>query len=204
MKRGLLFLLFLSLFSYEVIGQENKLEDTTPATSRNAGMLINQLKSQLGAQLKSQLETQLSTGFQSKSNKELNFAIDSMLLQIDEVIGQADNFPKDSLAVINSFMKSFNISINDQESNENALFEMDELMEFHDTFYSEMVLMRDKLKSIRKIKKKNKDKKAQQLSDTFLNFFNESGFWDLMEMMMDKMMSFKPSFSEKEKTIKTE
>lgn len=198
MKKSLLLLLFLSLFSYDVIGQEHKLEDTIPPITRNAGMLINQLKSQLGAQLKSQLETQLITEFQFKSNKELNLAIDSMLLQIDEVIEQANDFPKDSLAIINSFMKSLKISINEQESNDDALFEMDELMEFHDTFYSEMLLMKDKLKSIRKIKKKNKDKKAQQLSDTFLNFFNESGFWDLMEIMMDKMMSFKPSFSERE------
>lgn len=198
MKKSLLFLLFLSLFSYEVIGQENRPEDTIPPTSRNAGMLINQLKSELGAQLKSQLETQLITEFQSKSNKELNLAIDSMLLQIDEVIDQVNDFPKDSLALINSFMKSFKISIDEQESNDSALFEMDELMEFHDTFYSEMLLMKDKLKSIRKIKKRNKDKKAQQLSDTFLSFFNESGFWDLMEIMMDKMMSFKPDFSEKE------
>ena len=198
MKKSLLFLLFLSLFSYEVIGQENRPEDTIPPTSRNAEMFINQLKSQLGAQLKSQLETQLITEFQSKSNKELNLAIDSMLLKIDEVIEQANDFPKDSLAIINSFMKSFKISINEQESNDSALFEMDELLEFHDTFYSEMLLMKDKLKSIRKIKKRNKDKKAQQLSDTFLSFFNESGFWDLMEIMMDKMMSFKPDFSEKE------
>lgn len=198
MKKSLLLLLFLSLFSYEVIGQKHKLEDTIPPITRNVGMLINQLKSQLGAQLKSQLETQLITEFQFKSNKELNLAIDSMLLQIDEVIEQANDFPKDSLAIINSFMKSFKISINEQESNDSALFEMDELLEFHDTFYSEMLLMKDKLKSIRKIKKKNKDKKAQQLSDTFLSFFNESGFWDLMKMMMDKMMSFKPDFSEKE------
>ncbi|MDD4727528.1 MAG: hypothetical protein PHN55_02105 [Dysgonamonadaceae bacterium] len=188
MKKSLLFLLFLSLFSYEVIGQESRPEDTIPPISQVAGMMMTQLKSQLGTLLKSQMETELITAFQSKSNEELNFAIDSMLLQIDEVIEQANDFPKDSLAIINSFMKSFKISINDQESNENGLFEMDELMEFHDTFYSEMVLMRNKLKSIRKIKKKNSDKKAQQLSDTFLNFFNKSGFWDLLEIMMGKMM----------------
>ena len=198
MKKSLLFLLFLSLFSYEIIGQENVSEDTTSpiSQSQSAGMLINQLKSQLATQLKSQLVTQLTTELQSKSNKELSFAIDSMLLQLDEVIDQANNFPKDSLFIINSFMKNFNFSINDQEPNGDQLIEMDELMGFHDTFYSEMVLMKRKLKSIRKIR--NKDKKVQQLSDTILNFFNESGLWDLMEMMMDKMVSFQTDFSEKE------
>ncbi len=196
MKKSLLFILFLSLFSYEVIGQENVPEDTISPISESSGMLINQLKSQLASQFKSQLETQLTTELQSKSNKELNFAIDSMLLQLDEVIDQAKKFPKDSLVIINSFMKNFNISINEQKPNEDGLFEMDELIRFHDTFYSEMVLMRSKLKSIRKIR--NKDKKVQQLSDTVLNFFNESGFWDVMEMMMDKMMSFQTNFSEKE------
>ena len=196
MKKSLYFLLFLSLFTYEVVGQENVPEDTISSISQSAGMLINQLKSQLATQFNSQLETQLATELQSKSNKELNFAIDSMMLQLDEVIDQTNNFPKDSLIVINSFMKNFNLSINDQEPNGDDLFEMDELMGFHDTFYSEMVLMRSKLKSIRKIR--NKNKKAQQLSDTILNFFNESGFWDVMEIMMNKMMSFQTNFSEKE------
>ena len=196
MKKSLYFLLFLSLFTYEVVGQENVPEDTISSISQSAGMLINQLKSQLATQFKSQLETQLATELQSKSNKELNFAIDSMMLQLDEVIDQVNIFPKDSLVIINSFMKKFNLSINDQEPNGDDLFEMDELMGFHDTFYSEMVLMRSKLKSIRKIR--NKNKKAQQLSDTILNFFNESGFWDVMEIMMNKMMSFQNNFLEKE------
>ena len=139
MKKSLYFLLFLSLFTYEVVSQENVPEDTISPISQSEGILINQLinqlKLKLATQFKSQLETELSTELQSKSNKELNFAIDSMMLQLDEVIDQTNNFPKDSLIVINSFMKNFNLSINDQEPNGDDLFEMDELMGFHDTFY---------------------------------------------------------------------
>ena len=196
MKKSLLFLLLLSLFTYGVVAQENEPEDTIPPFPEGAGMLITQLKSQLGSQLKSQLESKLETELQSKSKKELNHAIDSMLLELDEAIERVNDYPKDSLALINSFMKDFNISFNGQEPGGGELFEMDELLKFHDRFYTEMVLMRDNLKSIRKIR--NKDKKVQQLSDTVQNFFNESGFWELMEMMIDKAMSFTPNFSGKE------
>ena len=195
MKKSLLLLLCLGLFSFTTTAQEQQPEESHPSISQNAGMLISQLKAQLGAQLKDQLESRLKTEFETKSNKELNVAIDSMLMQLDEIIEQANNFPKDSLALINSFMQNFNFTVNEQESNDGELFEIDELMEFYDTIYSETVQMRKKLKSIRKIR--NKDKKAQQLSGTIINFFNESGFWDLMEMMMDRMMSFAPDFSEK-------
>ncbi|MBF6627441.1 MAG: hypothetical protein ITG04_02885 [Proteiniphilum sp.] len=193
MNKSLLFLLCFCLFTYGVVAQENEPEDTNPPISLDAGMMISQLKAQLKTQLKSQLETQLVTGLQSKSDKELNVAIDSMLLELEEVVERANNFPEDSLAVINSFMKNINFSVNEQKPDGGELFEMDELLKFHDTFYAEMVLMRNNLKSIRKIR--NKDKKIQQLSDSILNFFNESGFWDLMEMMIEKTMSFTPSVS---------
>ena len=146
-------------------------------------MMMSQLKAQLKTQLKSQLEPQLVTGLQSKSAKELNVAIDSMLLELEEVVARANNFPEDSLAVINSFMKNINFSVNEQKPDGGELFEMNELLKFHDTFYAEMVLMRNNLKSIRKIR--NKDKKIQQLSDSILNFFYVSGFWDLMDMMIE-------------------
>jgi hypothetical protein len=193
MNKSLLFLLCFCLFTYGVVAQENEPEDTNPPISLDAGMMISQLKAQLKTQLKSQLETQLVTGLQSKSDKELNVAIDSMLLELEEVVERANNFPEDSLAVINSFMKNINFSVNEQKPDGGELFEMNELLKFHDTFYAEMVLMRNNLKSIRKIR--NKDKKIQQLSDSILNFFNESGFWDLMEMMIEKTMSFTPSVS---------
>ena len=193
MNKSLLFLLCFCLFTYGVVAQENEPEDTNPPISLDAGMMISQLKAQLKTQLKSQLETQLVTGLQSKSDKELNVAIDSMLLELEEVVERANNFPEDSLAVINSFMKNINFSVNEQKPDGGELFEMDELLKFHDTFYAEMVLMRNNLKSIRKIR--NKDKKIQQLSGTVQNFFNESGFWDLMEMMIEKTMSFTPSVS---------
>jgi hypothetical protein len=193
MNKSLLFLLCFCLFTYGVVAQENEPEDTNPPISLDAGMMMSQLKAQLKTQLKSQLETQLVTGLQSKSDKELNVAIDSMLLELEEVVERANNFPEDSLAVINSFMKNINFSVNEQKPDGGELFEMNELLKFHDTFYAEMVLMRNNLKSIRKIR--NKDKKIQQLSDSILNFFNESGFWDLMEMMIEKTMSFTPSVS---------
>lgn len=196
MKKSLLFLLCFSLFTYGVVAQENEPENTNPPISLDAGMMISQLKDQLKTQLKSQLETQLVTELQSKSKKELNLAIDSMLLELDDVIEQANNNSTDSLALIKSFMKNFNFSVNEQMPDGGELFEMDELLKFHDTFYAEMVQMRGELKSVRRIK--NKDKKAQQLSDTILNFFNESGFWDLMEMMIEKTISFTPNFSGKE------
>ena len=196
MKKSLLFLLCFSLFTYSVVAQENEPENTISSLPEGAGMMISQLKAQLKTQLKSQLETQLVTELQSKSEKELNLAIDSMLLELDDVIEQANNNSTDSLALIKSFMKNFNFSVNEQVPDGGELFEMDELLKFHDTFYAEIVLMRDNLKSIRKIR--NKDKKIQQLSGTVQNFFNESGFWDLMEMMIDKAMSFTPNFSGRE------
>ena len=196
MKKSLLFLLCFSLFTYSVVAQENEPENTISSLPEGAGMMISQLKAQLKTQLKSQLETQLVKELQSKSKKELNLAIDSMLLELDDVIEQANNNSTDSLALIKSFMKNFNFSVNEQVPDGGELFEMDELLKFHDTFYAEIVLMRDNLKSIRKIR--NKDKKIQQLSGTVQNFFNESGFWDLMEMMIDKAMSFTPNFSGRE------
>lgn len=196
MQKSQLFLLCFCLFSYGVVAQENEPENTIPPLPEGAGMMISQLKAQLKTQLKSQLETQLVKELQSKSKKELNLAIDSMLLELDDVIEQANHNPTDSLALINSFMKNFNFSVNEQVPDSGELFEMEELMKFHDTFYEEIVLMRNNLKSIRKIR--NKDKKIQQLSATVQNFFNESGFWDLMEMMIEKTMSFPPNFSGKE------
>ena len=196
MQKSLLFLLCFCLFSYGVVAQENEPENSIPPLPEGAGMMISQLKAQLKTQLKSQLETQLVKELQSKSKKELNLAIDSMLLELDDVIEQANHNPTDSLALINSFMKNFNFSVNEQVPDSGELFEMEELMKFHDTFYEEIVLMRNNLKSIRKIR--NKDKKIQQLSATVQNFFNESGFWDLMEMMIEKTMSFTPNFSGKE------
>src|SRR5690554_1792802 len=196
MKKNLLLMLCLGLFSFTTTAQEQQPEESRPSISQDAGRLISQLKAQLGTQLRDQLESQLVTGLQDKSREELNLVIDSMLLQLDEIIEQANNFPKDSLLLINSFMQNLSFTVNEQEPNEGELFEMDELSGFYDTFYSETVQMRKKLKSIRKIR--NKDKKARQLSETTIHFFNESGFWDLMEMMIDKMMSFAPDFSEKE------
>ena len=196
MQKILLFLLCFSLFTFGVVAQENVPDDTNPPFPEGAEMMITQLKAQLKTQLKSQLETQLVAQLQSKSKKELNLAIDSMLLELDDVIAQADNNTTDSLALIKSFMKNFNFSVNEQVPDGGELFEMDELLKFHDTFYAEIVLMRNNLKSIRKIR--NKDKKIQQLSATVQNFFNESGFWDLMEMMIEKTMSFTPNFTGKE------
>lgn len=196
MKKSLLFLMCFSLFTFGVVAQENEPDDTISPFPEGAEMMISQLKAQLKTQLKSQLETQLVKELQTKSKKELNLSIDSMLLELDDVIEQANHNPTDSLALINSFMKNFNFSVNEQVPDSGELFEMEELMKFHDTFYSEMVLMRDNLKSIRKIR--NKDKKVQQLSDTVLNFFNESGFWDLMEMMIEKTMSFTRNLTGKE------
>ena len=194
MKKRLLFLFCFCLFAYGVVAQENEADDTNSPISLEAGMLISQLKTQLKSQLKSQLESQLLEGLQSKSDNELNSVIDSMLLQLEEDIARVNDLPEDSLALIDSFMKNMKFSMNEQEPDEAAMFDRDVLMKFHDKFYAEMLLMRDNLMRVRAME--DQEMKAQRLSDTIFNFFNDSGFWEIMEMMFDKMMSLKPKSSE--------
>lgn len=196
MKKSLLLLILLSLFSYEVIGQETEPADTIPVIAESETMMISQLKSQLKTQLKTQLESQLLTDLQSKSDKELNLVIDSMLLQLDKDIARITEYPDDSLAIFNSFLKNIKFSMNEQEPDGAAMFDRDELMKFHDKFYAEMLLMKDNLTRVRATE--DKEIKARQLSGAILSFFNDSGFWEIMEMMMDKMMSFKTSISVEE------
>ena len=196
MKKSLLFLLCLTLFAIGIAAQENEPADTIPHIAESETIMISQLKSQLKTQLKTELESQLPAGLQSKSDKELNLVIDSMLLQLDEDIARITEFPEDSLAMINIYMKNIKFSMNEQEPDGAAMFDRDELMKFHDKFYAEMLLMKDNLTRVRATE--DKEMKAQQLSGAILNFFNDSGFWEIMEMMMDKMMSFKTSVSVEE------
>lgn len=196
MKKSLLLLILLCLFAYDVVAQENEPEDSIPHIAKSEMMLISQLKSQLKTQLKTQLESQLLTDLQSKSDKELNLVIDSMLLQLDKDIARITEYPDDSLAIFNSFLKNIKFSMNEQEPDGAAMFDRDELMKFHDKFYAEMLLMKDNLTRVRATE--DKEIKARQLSGAILSFFNDSGFWEIMEMMMDKMMSFKTSISVEE------
>lgn len=188
MKKNVLLLLLLGFFPFIVSAQEVGGEESSQSPSAVVEMLRSQLKEQIGAQLKEQVETQLVNGFKDKSRKELNVAIDSMLLQLNELIEQVDTLPEDSLTFINEFMNTLSFKMDDDSPESENIFEADEVKGFYESFYSETVLMRDKLTSIRKIR--NKDKKAQQLSDSFIHFFTESGLWELLEIVLIRSMTF--------------
>src|SRR5690554_7323271 len=94
MKKNLLLFVFLAVFAYSLTAQdkESDIIKNEPVLL-DSGSILSQLKEQLGVQLKTQLkeqfETQVKTGFDSLSRKELNHAIDSMVLMLDEVIKQS-------------------------------------------------------------------------------------------------------------------
>ena len=67
-----------------------------------------------------------------------------------------------------------------------SVFEKEDIREFYESFTSQAVKMRKELLSIKKIR--NKDKKAKRLTDSLVNFMNESGFWKMLDNMLDKMM----------------
>ncbi len=196
MKKSLLLLILLSLFSYEVIGQETEPADTIPVIAESETMMISQLKTQAENAIEKHSLNRSYRRSTVKIGQRVGTVTDSMLLQLDEDIARITQFPEDSLAMINSFMKNIKFSMNEQEPDGAAMFNRDELMKFHDKFYAEMLLMKDNLTRVRATE--DKEMKAQQLSGAILNFFNDSGFWEIMEMMMDKMMSFKTSVSVEE------
>src|SRR5690554_125218 len=113
MKKNVLLLLLLGFFSFIVSAQEVGGEESSQSPSSVVEMLRSQLKEQIGAQLKEQVETQLVNGFKDKSRKELNVAIDSMLLQLNELIEQVDTLPEDSLTFINEFMNTLSFKMDD-------------------------------------------------------------------------------------------
>ncbi|MDD2299610.1 MAG: hypothetical protein PHS01_08985 [Dysgonamonadaceae bacterium] len=175
MKKNLLLFVFLCVSIFTISAQNNKSET-----------LSSQLMEQLGTQLKEQLESQIKIKFESLSNKELNLVIDSMLFSLDEMIEQSRDIPKDSIEMVYNVLSDFNFKFNDQDVSDGSLLEKEDLFKFYESFTSQSVKTRKELLSIKKIR--NKDKKAQRLSDCLLNFMNESGFWELMEKMLDKMM----------------
>jgi len=190
MKKHLLLFLFLGVFTYTLSAQ-----DKEPDIIKNdpvlldSGSILSQLKEQLGVQLKTQLkeqfETQVKTGFDSLSRKELNHAIDSMVLMLDEVIKQSKDVSMDSLDVVYNALSNFNFKLNDQDASDGSLLEKEDLLEFYESFTSQSVKTRKELLSIRRIW--NRDKKARRLSESLVNYMNESGFWEIMEKMLDNM-----------------
>lgn len=175
MKRNLLLLVFLCVFVYTTSAQNNKSESLT-----------SQLKESIETQLREQLVSQIKTKFNSLSNKELNLGIDSMLITLDKVIEQSHDISKDSLEMVYSVLSDFNFRMNDQKMSDEKIFEKEELINFYESFTSQSVKMRKELLSIKKIR--NKDKKSQRLSDSLVNFIDESGFWKLMEKVIDNIM----------------
>ena len=184
MKKCLLLLLLTGLFSFTITAQNNEAEFDNLNSDSKA--FITQLKEQLKSQLKEQMQIQLTTGFDSLTSKELNHAIDSMIVVLDGVIEQSKKISKDSLEAAYSLLSGLNFKLNDENMDERNILEKEDVLEFYESLTYQSVKMRKELLSIKKIK--NKDKKAQRLSDSFVNFMNESGFWKMMDKMMDKMM----------------
>src|SRR5690554_4211151 len=190
MKKYLLLFLFLGVFTYTLSAQdkESDIIKNEPVLL-DSGSILSQLKEQLGVQLETQLkeqfETQVKTGFDSLSRKELNHAIDSMVLMLDEVIKQSKDVSMDSLDVVYNALSNFNFKLNDQDASDGSLLEKEDLLEFYESFTSQSVKTRKELLSIRRIW--NRDKKARRLSESLVNYMNESGFWEIMEKMLDNM-----------------
>lgn len=186
MKKYLLLYLLTGLFTFTISAQNSDADSEKDSLIFDPNNLISQLKEQLRTQLKEQLETQLITGFDSLSNKELNIAIDSMVVVLDGVIEQSKGISMNSLEIAYSLLSDFNFKLNDQGMDDIQIFEKEDIMEFYDSFTSQSVKMRKELLSIKKIR--NKDKKAKRLSNAFINFMNESGFWKMLDKILDKMM----------------
>ncbi len=186
MKKSLLVLVFLALFTYTTTAQDKEANVENKSELFDSKGLMSQLKEQLKSQLRDQFVSQIRTQFESMSNRELNHAIDSMLIQVDEVIEKTRNFSKDSLDLIYEFLPDLKLNLNDEDMDGTKILEKEELMDFYDSMKSQSLKMRKELKSIRKIK--NRDKKAERLSDSMVSFINESGILKLMEKMIDKMM----------------
>ncbi|MFA5650850.1 MAG: hypothetical protein WC914_06885 [Proteiniphilum sp.] len=190
MKKYLLLFLFLGVFTCTLSAQDKESDviKNNPVLL-DSGSILSQLKEQLGVQLKTQLkeqfETQVKTGFDSLSRKELNHAIDSMVLMLDEVIKQSKDVSMDSLDVVYNALSNFNFKLNDQDASTGTLLKKEDLLEFYESFTSQSVKTRKELLSIRRIW--NRDKKARRLSESLVNYMNESGFWEIMEKMLDNM-----------------
>ena len=190
MKKNLLLFVFLAVFAYSLTAQdkESDIIKNEPVLL-DSGSILSQLKEQLGVQLKTQLkeqfESQVKTGFDSLSKKELNHAIDSMVLALDEIIEQSKNVSKDSLDIVYNALSNFNFKLNDQDVSDGSLLEKEDLLEFYESFTSQSVKTRKELLSIRRIW--NRDKKARRLSESLVNYMNKSGFWEIMEKMIDNM-----------------
>ena len=174
MKKHLLLFLFLGVFTYTLSAQ-----DKEPDIIKNDPVLLD------SGSILSQLKEQLKTGFDSLSRKELNHAIDSMVLMLDEVIKQSKDVSMDSLDVVYNALSNFNFKLNDQDASDGSLLEKEDLLEFYESFTSQSVKTRKELLSIRRIW--NRDKKARRLSESLVNYMNESGFWEIMEKMLDNM-----------------
>jgi len=190
MKKYLLLFLFLGVFTCTLSAQDKESDVIkNDPVLLDSGSILSQLKEQLGVQLKTQLkeqfETQVKTGFDSLSRKELNHAIDSMVLILDEVIKQSKDVSMDSLDVVYNALSNFNFKLNDQDASTGTLLKKEDLLEFYESFTSQSVKTRKELLSIRRIW--NRDKKARRLSESLVNYMNESGFWEIMEKMLDNM-----------------
>lgn len=191
MKKYLLFFVFFGVFAYTLSAQDKESDVIkNEPVLLDSGSILSQLKEQLGVQLKTQLkeqfESQVKTGFDSLSRKELNHAIDSMVLILDEVIKQSKDVSMDSLDVVYNALSNFNFKLNDQDASDGSLLEKEDLLEFYESFTSQSVKTRKELLSIRRIW--NRDKKARRLSESLVNYMNESGFWEIMEKMLDNMV----------------
>jgi len=186
MKKHLLLYLFTSLFAFTISAQNSDAESENESLFFDPDNLVSQLKEQLRTQLKEQLEAQLIISFDTLSNKELNIAIDSMVVVLDGVIEQNKDISMDSLETAFSLLSNLDFKLNDQGMGDIQIFEKEDIREFYESFTSQAVKMRKELLSIKKIR--NKDKKAKRLSDSLVNFMNESGFWKMLDNMLDKMM----------------
>ena len=190
MKKYLLFFVFFGVFTCTLSAQDKESDVIkNDPVLLDSGSILSQLKEQLGVQLKTQLkeqfETQVKTGFDSLSRKELNHAIDSMVLILDEVIKQSKDVSMDSLDVVYNALSNFNFKLNDQDASTGTLLKKEDLLEFYESFTSQSVKTRKELLSIRRIW--NRDKKAQRLSESLVNYMNDSGFWIIMEKTLDNM-----------------
>lgn len=191
MKKCLLFFVFFGMFAYTLVAQDKEStiirdEPVLLDSGSILSLLNDQVGAQLKAQLKTQFESQLKTGFDSLSREELNHAIDSMVLMLDEVIEQSKDISNDSLEVVYNALSNFNFKFNDQDASEVSLLEKEDLLEFHESLTSQSVKTRKELLSIKRIR--NKDEKARRLSESLVNYMNESGFWEIMEKMIDNMI----------------
>ena len=190
MKKYLLLFLFLGVFTCTLSAQDKESDVIkNDPVLLDSGSILSQLKEQLGVQLKTQLkeqfETQVKTGFDSLSRKELNHAIDSMVLILDEVIKQSKDVSMDSLDVVYNALSNFNFKLNDQDASTGTLLKKEDLLEFYESFTSQSVKTRKELLSIKRIR--DRDEKARRLSESLVSYMNESGFWEIMEKMLDNM-----------------